>query len=341
LHACFLSYGVLKEMLVTQDHVASPVLVLSSRLMSVVCGAVVLLCTEHRISFGAPLTAMGAFVFTNEASTMAGYEMLKYLSFPVQVMAKSCKMLPNMIMGRVVNGTRYSISEYIQAVAAVICVAVMQFCDVEPRSLHAEDESLDSSQKLCMGVALLILIFVCDSFTSKRQTALYKQHPKLTQNQMMFGGNLLGLVLTSGTLVFDWARISSSLSVAAERPAVMARIVALGVVSAMGQFCIYYAIRVLGPLSFSWIMTARQLLSVLISLVFFGHGINPVKLLCIVTVFGIMSSRQLQRAAKSVRCKGRATGAASRRRSQNATTLSPQKQVTGALPTVEVKDKSA
>ena len=49
------------------------------------------------------LLQRGAFAFTNELSTFAGYEMLKYVSFPVQVMAKSVKMLPNMMMGRIVT----------------------------------------------------------------------------------------------------------------------------------------------------------------------------------------------------------------------------------------------
>lgn len=49
------------------------------------------------------LLQRGAFAFTNELSTFAGYEMLKYVSFPVQVMAKSVKMLPNMMMGRIVS----------------------------------------------------------------------------------------------------------------------------------------------------------------------------------------------------------------------------------------------
>merc|ERR1719230_2397517 len=93
------------------------------------------------------------------------------------------------------------------------------------------------------------------------------------------------------------------MGVAFENPEIFGRIIALGFVSAMGQFCIYSAIRILGPLSFTWIMTARQLLSVLISLVFFGHGINMTKLVCILTVFAIMSERQLRRALpKNMRC---------------------------------------
>eukprot|EP00448_Togula_jolla_P032280 CAMPEP_0170624872 /NCGR_PEP_ID=MMETSP0224-20130122/30462_1 /TAXON_ID=285029 /ORGANISM="Togula jolla, Strain CCCM 725" /LENGTH=645 /DNA_ID=CAMNT_0010951419 /DNA_START=3 /DNA_END=1936 /DNA_ORIENTATION=- len=238
LHACFISYGILKEMLVTQDRVASPLLVLSSRFMSIVCGAAFLLISERRISFGAPLYAMGAFAFTNEASTWAGYEMLKYVSFPVQVMAKSVKMLPNMIMGRAVNGTQYSAYQYVQAVGALVCVAIMHFSDEQGHDSgkggkarsgkHAAEEAMDPGYKLAMGVAMLCLFFAADSFTSQWQTAIYKKHPKVTQTQMMLGGNLLGFILTSSTLVASWSKISASLWIAVEDPAIMGRIVALG-----------------------------------------------------------------------------------------------------------------
>merc|ERR1712050_247492 len=112
LHACFISYGILKEVLVTKDHIASSVLVLSSRFMSIICACLYMLITERRITLGAPILSMSAFAFTNEASTWAGYEMLKYVSFPLQVTAKSVKMLPNMIMARVVTGTRHSAFQY-------------------------------------------------------------------------------------------------------------------------------------------------------------------------------------------------------------------------------------
>lgn len=125
------------------------------------------------------LLQRGAFAFTNELSTFAGYEMLKYVSFPVQVMAKSVKMLPNMMMGRIVtllnrgfwdfldrlyvlevpfwcpmilsfscyfsswevevNGTRYSFFQYGQAIAALICVAIMHVSD------EAAEVGFDSS----------------------------------------------------------------------------------------------------------------------------------------------------------------------------------------------------
>jgi len=320
LHACFISYGILKEMLVTKDKMASPVLVLSARTTSVVLGAAFLWLAEGRVALGVPVRSMGAFVFTNEASTWAGYEMLKYLSFPVQVMAKSCKMLPNMIMGRALNGTKYSLYQYIQAVAALICVAIMHFSDEESHTKKKGKGKAAPSENsfywnLFMGVSLLVFFFVCDSFTSQWQTALYKRHKNVTQNQMMFGGNLLGGILTSSTLFINWSAIHESMSRAFQDPAIMLRILALGMSAALGQFCIYYAIRVLGPLSFTWIMTARQLLSVLISLVFFGHGINVTKVTCILVVFAIMSSRQLARVMPDkLPCNCRNDGSGSSRR---------------------------
>jgi adenosine 3'-phospho 5'-phosphosulfate transporter B2 len=320
LHACFISYGILKEMLVTKDKMASPVLVLSARMTSVVLGAAFLWLAEGRVALGAPVKSMGAFVFTNEASTWAGYEMLKYLSFPVQVMAKSCKMLPNMIMGRLVNGTKYSPSQYAQAVAALVCVAIMHLSDEESHTKKKGKGKVGPAENsfywnLFMGISLLVFFFVCDSFTSQWQTALYKKHKNLTQNQMMFGGNLLGGILTSSTLFMNWSAIHESMSRAIQDPAIMLRILALGMSGALGQFCIYSAIRILGPLSFTWIMTARQLLSVLISLVFFGHGINVTKVTCIMVVFAIMSSRQLARVMPSklpCNCRNDSSGSSRR-----------------------------
>merc|ERR1719329_1715518 len=65
LHATFISYGVLKESLVTRDRVASPLLVFAARFASVVCGAGFLLFSEKRLVFGAPLKDFAAFACTN------------------------------------------------------------------------------------------------------------------------------------------------------------------------------------------------------------------------------------------------------------------------------------
>jgi len=301
LHACYITYGILKEQIVTQDKIASPVLILATRLMSVLCAAVAMLVTEGKVSFeGPPIHHFFAFGLSNELSTWAGYAVLSYVSFPVQIMAKSCKMLPSMLMGRVVNKTQYRMSQYLQAVGAMICVTIMHLSEEGGAGAGQEDNSSEDSHlrfvNALLGVSLLGVFFVADGFTSQWQTALYKKHPELTQTKMMFMGNLFGLLITLASIASRWSTVSRSLSLAYEHPEILGRILCLGLSGAMGQFCIYTAIKLLGSLAFTWIMTARQLLSVLISLVLFGHGVSPLKLLCIMTVFAIMSAKQLQRA---------------------------------------------
>lgn len=229
--------------------------------------------------------------------------MLKYVTFPIQVMAKSCKMLPNMIMGRLAFKTQYSVFEYLQAIAALVCVGIMAISDTGKsddagRKPRPED-AMSSEFKLAMGILMLVLFFACDSFTSQWQTALYAKHPNVNKTQMMLGGNVFGLLFTSLTSIASWTKIKESFAMAMEDPAVMGRILSLAVVSAIGQFVIYYAVQKLGSLHFTWIMTARQLLSVLISLIFFSHGINFTKICCIIVVFVVMSWKQLARYVKT------------------------------------------
>jgi adenosine 3'-phospho 5'-phosphosulfate transporter B2 len=223
--------------------------------------------------------------------------MLRYLAFPVQVMAKSCKLLPSMIMGRMVNGTRYNGWQYAQAVGAMVCVIVMHLSEEHTESGGSANGWMGN----VIAISLLIIFFVCDSFTSQYQTALYKKHPNLSQTQMMLAGNIMGLLISLVFVASSWSSVSASLALVVSNPAVLGRILALGLSGAMGQFCIYTAIKVLGPLAFTWMMTVRQLLSVLISLVVFGHSVTPVKLACILTVFAIMSSKQLSRAYHAMR----------------------------------------
>merc|ERR1719379_419377 len=110
---------------------------------------------------------------------------------------------------------------------------------------------------------------------------------------MMLGGNLVACVLTLCSIAMQWDKVASSMAAVITSPATMVRIFGLGMCGALGQFCIYYAVKAFGALTFTWMMTARQLLSVVISLVWFGHGVTVTKVVCIAVVFAVLSARQL------------------------------------------------
>jgi adenosine 3'-phospho 5'-phosphosulfate transporter B2 len=54
---------------------------------------------------------------SNLLSSVCQYEALKYVSFPTQVLAKSCKMVPVMLMGYAVSRRGYSTLDWLVALA--------------------------------------------------------------------------------------------------------------------------------------------------------------------------------------------------------------------------------
>mmetsp|Transcript_37329 Transcript_37329/g.89771 ORF Transcript_37329/g.89771 Transcript_37329/m.89771 type:complete len:687 (-) Transcript_37329:1105-3165(-) len=284
LNVVLVLYGVVKEALVTRDRASIAVLMLLTRGSSALAAAVMMKMKYGRISFGVPWHQFTAFAVTNELSTWASYEMLKYVSFPVQTMAKSCVILPSMVMGFCMNGTRYSLWEYVQTAAVVIGVGIMQMEHSSGKNSKGGGEG-----GMLMGVSLLVFFFACDAFTSQYQTKLYKRF-KCNQYQLMLGGNLAGCVLTllanahhGQQLVDDFcATLSGGVAI---------RALALGVLGIMGQMLIYYTIREFGAVVFAWITTARKLVSVVVSIVVFGHGVTATKVSCISVAFAVIANR--------------------------------------------------
>lgn len=60
-----------------------------------------------------PFTAYWKAAVTNCIGPACGFEALKYISYPAQVLAKSSKMIPVMVIGTVLHGKFYSLFEYV------------------------------------------------------------------------------------------------------------------------------------------------------------------------------------------------------------------------------------
>lgn len=63
-------------------------------------------------------TPLYKYVFcslSNIMSSWCQYEALKYVSFPTQVLAKASKIIPVMIMGKIVSRNTYEYYEYLTA----------------------------------------------------------------------------------------------------------------------------------------------------------------------------------------------------------------------------------
>merc|ERR1719491_589139 len=71
----------------------------------------------------APLWKYGIISFANVYASACQYEALKYVSFAVQMLGKSFKMMPVMVWGMVINGKRYKLQDWLGAAAVTAGVA--------------------------------------------------------------------------------------------------------------------------------------------------------------------------------------------------------------------------
>ncbi|KAK7907630.1 hypothetical protein WMY93_016242 [Mugilogobius chulae] len=285
LQASYLTWGVLQERVMTRSYGAksqkeqgerfqdSQFLVFMNRILALtVSGLWCLLFKQPR--HGAPMYKYSFASLSNIMSSWCQYEALKFISFPTQVLAKASKVIPVMLMGKIVSKKSYEYWEYLTAV--LISVGVSMFLLSSSANKHPSTVTTFS------GVIILAGYIVFDSFTSNWQDNLFKY--KMSSVQMMFGVNLFSCLFTVGSLLEQGA-FFESLSFMMRHSEFAFHAVLLSVCSACGQLFIFYTINQFGAAVFTIIMTLRQAIAILLSCFLYGHAVTLVGGFGIFTVF--------------------------------------------------------
>lgn len=257
LMASYLTWGLLQEKIITQQYENdagkksyfkdSQFLVFANRALALIISAMYIMWKEqsrHR----APLYKYSFASFSNIMSAWFQYEALKFVNFPTQVLAKSCKIIPVMLMGKVISRTKYEFYEYLTAI--LISMGMILFLMGSADGRHA------SSITTMTGVLMLMLYMVFDSFTSNWQGSLFKTY-SVSSIQMMCGVNLFSTLFTAASLSIQGG-FMDSMEFAIEHPKFIVDCVILSISSAVGQLFIFYTIATFGPVVFTIIMTLRQ-----------------------------------------------------------------------------------
>lgn len=285
LMVSYLTWGVLQEKIMTREYVGndgktkaffkdSQFLVFANRLLAFVIAVAYLLFrreTRHR----APLFKYSYASFSNIMSAWLQYEALKFISFPTQVLAKSCKIIPVMIMGRIISRNKYEFYEYVVAVA--ISFGMVFFLS------GSYDQSKHTPITTITGLFLLCLYMIFDSFTSNWQSEVFKSYG-ITSLQMMAGVNLFSTMFTASSL-FVQGGFAEGIEFSSEHPKFLLDCIILSVSSAIGQLFIFFTIAKFGAVVFTIIMTMRQAVAILLSCLIYQHNISPLGILGIIIVF--------------------------------------------------------
>jgi adenosine 3'-phospho 5'-phosphosulfate transporter B2 len=128
LQASYLTWGYMQELIMTSvfEPTAGAVdgkfpsagfCVFSNRLLAVLVAMVAVKIKHGAVLANnvAPLWAYTPAAISNTVSSTSQYASLRYVSFPVQTVFKSSKIIAVMIMGKVLKGSSYPWSQYVES----------------------------------------------------------------------------------------------------------------------------------------------------------------------------------------------------------------------------------
>jgi len=228
--------------------------------------AVAILSVRSQPAHTAPMYKYAYNALSNVMSSWCQYEALKYISFPVQVLAKAAKVIPVMLMGRVVSQQTYTLLEYITA--AMISIGLFMFV----MSTDAASHNSKPSTFTFSGIILLAGYLVFDAFTSNWQGQLFHVH-KMSSTQMMAGSNLFAVIF-AGVSLAEQGGFVEAVSFMIRHPLFISHVVLMSLTSAVGQLFIYFTIAEFGAVTFTIIMTVRQGFAIMLSCVIYHHSVG-------------------------------------------------------------------
>lgn len=272
----------------------SQFLVFVNRVLALLVAGIYLQMT-HQQSEKAPFYKYSYASISNTLSSWCQYEALKFVSFPTQVLGKASKVIPVMIMGKIVSQRTYPWHEYFTA--ALLSVGVALFLLAADPS--AADPSADehTTETTFAGVVILLGYMIFDSFSSNWQAEVFTQY-KVSSVQMMFGVNAFSCIFTVGSLLFRGVFFSCiNFLFLHTQFAIHATL--LSICSAIGQLFIFNTIRIFGPIVFTLIMVTRQAMSIILSCIFYHHVLTAQALVGVMVVFlALLLKTYLKKMAK-------------------------------------------
>lgn len=199
------------------------------------------------------LSYLGAMLSSNHA--------LQYVNYPTQVIGKSIKPIPVMILGVLFARKKYPPAKYLFVFMIVAGIALFMYNDKKNNS--------DTGFVLGPGEILLIISLSLDGMTGAIQDRI-KTDYKTKKYGMMLNLNAWSVIYLIFALVIE-NRIVEFIQFTVRHPAVITEMLVFSLCSAVGQNYIFKTVTTFGPLTCSIITTTRKFFTILMSIIIFQH----------------------------------------------------------------------
>lgn len=242
-----------------------------------------------------PITSYALIGATNVIGPAAGMYALKMISYPAQVLAKSCKSVPIMLMGYARHRKHYSRSEYASVVAISAGVALFALSSGKAKGAL-------SNARPVLGYALVLLNLALDAFTNTGQDELKRAHPDTTGLHMMCWTNFWGGLYYLATFAATGSGVEVLRFCAAHRDAA-GYLLAFCLCGALGQLGIFYTVATCGTLVTSIVCTTRKFFSILLSVLLAGSVLSGRQSIAVALVFSGLLYKSVLRLNANRRAK--------------------------------------
>lgn len=229
----------------------------------------------------------GACSLTYLTAMVSSNMSLRHVNYPTQVVGKSCKPIPILILGVLIGRKSHAMKKYLFVLMIVVGVALFMYKkDISLTNL-ARGESLSSPSDILsmfgVGEMLLLLSLAMDGVTGAIQERMKTEHATKSGHMMYYVNLWSSFYLLAATLATG--ELFTFNEFIRRHPSLINDIALFSSLSAIGQLFIFLTVAEFGPLPCSIVTTTRKFFTVLTSVFLFGNKLSATQWIGTTLVF--------------------------------------------------------
>jgi UDP-galactose transporter B1 len=194
------------------------------------------------------------------------------------VIVKSCKMIPVMAVSVLWRKKVYPMEAYMRV--SMVTAGIIMFTFFKKSSKMGGKAA---QHRQIVGLLMALGSLIMDGFVGPTQEEIFSRYNSST-HQMMFYTNMWALVLLASAAVVT-GEGHRALAFVGKYPKVLSKITQFGVLSATGQFFIFFLVRSFSALTLVTVTTTRKFFTVLASIIWFKHPLSVGQWFSVAIVF--------------------------------------------------------
>ncbi|ORY01201.1 UAA transporter, partial [Clohesyomyces aquaticus] len=239
---------------------------------------------------------------TTSLASPFGYASLKHIDYVTFILAKSCKLLPVMFLHISLFRKKYPVYKYLVVGGVTLGVAIFTLHNPSTAKKAAKKAgSMNAAEtSKALGLFLLGINLLFDGLTNTVQDHIFTRFKGFSGPQMMCAQNIISTILQAAYLLSSpylaqtslgaylgvTPELSEAINFVTTYPAVGWDVLSFAACGAVGQVFIFHTLAHFSSLLLVTVTVTRKMLTMLMSVLLFGHRVTGMQWVGVGLVFG-------------------------------------------------------